>query len=546
VPKTKTKRARKKRQSHVQRHAFQINVVRPNLIRAVEQAEELLAGTLSLDYFRRGMELVKPSVLSKRTEDELFGFTREKGSVILQPATKELIVRDVMRNSDCFVSDENGGTRSADFPPYFATHVLDKARRGEGKYRLLYLVSNTPILTSFEHGTILTEPGYREGVLMVPSRVKYPAVPDVVTPEMARAALDEFAEVYKCFPFKASAPNQKWDETPSYAAVLASVLTLVARPALPIVPRFGITAPTRGFGKTKISEAACCAALGVKPTLMGFPNQIEFDKALVPLMQAADRGICIDNIDIPFHSGMFCALLTTDTAYQARILGHSRTASLLNASVFFATGNQLSIKGDLTRRAVMISVGDDCEYPERRYFEFDPVEAAKELHPQLCVAALTALRGYLQAGHPWMLQRTELQDFWHWDRLVTGTLTWLKFADPLLTRTDVEESDPQREEDLQLLTVWHENYPQPMTVPELQAAGEFGSLWPMLAPDGRWDNAKVGYRLRTLNGKVVCGYKLKRLPVLSHGCTLWTVTKDGKPPEPKQSVEAPSEETVFP
>lgn len=192
--------------------------------------------------------------------------------------------------------------------------------------------------------------------------------------------LRQFDEVYRNFPFVKEG-EEEWWQTTGYAGLLAGILSLVARPAIPTVPMVTANATTRGSGKTKSIEAAVVAALGHKPTVVSFHNEDEFAKSLVPLLREGDRATLIDNVSIPLSGDMLCSVLTSEE-HRARILGQSEQVRLINRSVFFATGNNLAIQGDLTRRAIQIQLDPDCEHPERRRFDFDPVLRAAELHPE--------------------------------------------------------------------------------------------------------------------------------------------------------------------
>jgi hypothetical protein len=58
------------------------------------------------------------------------------------------------------------------------------------------------------------------------------------------------------------------------------------------------------------------------------------------------------------------------------------------------------------------------------------------------------------AGKPWTLARAALGSFEGWDTLVSGCLSWLGFSDPVSTTEQVVATDPEREENLQLLAAW--------------------------------------------------------------------------------------------
>jgi hypothetical protein len=475
-------------------------------------AETLLAGKHDLRYFRRGTDVVKPVQHNKK---DVTGLGRDKESVVVQPVSLHTIVRDVSLHATCV----NAKGKPTSFTANLAEHLLDRVRTEPTDYRVLDMVTSSPVLLS--DGTVLDRPGHKCGVLFVGGSNDYPIIPEGPTKADAVAALKQFEAVYQNFPF-VRVDNEPWQKTTGYAAVLAGVLSLVARPAVPTVPMITANATTRGSGKTKAIESMVVTAIGHKPTVVSFHNEDEFAKTLVPLLREGDRATLIDNVSIPLSGDMLCSVLTSEE-HRARLLGQSEQVRLVNRGVFFATGNNLAIQGDLTRRAIQIQLDPDCEHPERRRFDFDPVGRAAQMHPVLCVAALTALRAFIVAGRPDVLNRPALGSFEEWDRLVSGCLIWAGYADPTSSLEAVEASDPEREINLELLATWHRTYFEPVSV------GHIGSnqtqVYTLLAADG-WNRHAVGVRLHKLNNKVLAGYKLKSK--LSGGCRLWWVTKDGK------------------
>jgi hypothetical protein len=107
----------------------------------------------------------------------------------------------------------------------------------------------------------------------------------------------------------------------------------------------------------------------------------------------------------------------------------------------FATGNNLSIAGDLTRRTIMGSLDAHCERPEQRKFEFDPIAVARANRPELVVAALTVLRAWHVAGET--VRRSPLGSFEEWSHRIRAPLLWLDQADPCDTTLKVKKNDPQ-------------------------------------------------------------------------------------------------------
>ena len=65
-----------------------------------------------------------------------------------------------------------------------------------------------------------------------------------------------------------------------------------------------------------------------------------------------------------------------------------------------ATGNNLRVAADMTRRVIKCRLDAGVEQPEKRAFKFDCVQEAREHRGALVAAALTILRAFVVAGRP--------------------------------------------------------------------------------------------------------------------------------------------------
>lgn len=490
---------------------------------AVEKSEAGLARQRELKYYRRGQDLVRP--VSFDGQQQVSGISRDAGSIVIQPASDETILRDLGKCARFTKPGKKGEARTPTNPPReLSRHIKDRVASAQAGYPALDMITSSPCL--LPNGTVLDTPGYRERVLLMPGGT-YPRVKEEPTLEDAKAALKKFDDLYCEFPFVGS-EGQVWNETASYAVLLAAVLSMLARPALDTVPLTAMDATTPGTGKTKLVESACIAALGYTPTSVSFQNDEEFSKVLVPLLREGDRAILIDNVSVPLHGDMLCSVLSSKE-HRARPLGTSEQIRLLNKGVFFTTGNNLAIQGDLTRRALVVGLDAECERPEDRRFDFDPVQRARELHPELAVAGLTALRAYILAGKPEspLFKRAPLGSFETWDRLIVGCLLWCGYSDPVETKNRVIEGDPQREADIELLKTWHDVHGEkPLSVSELLAPPTttltVNRVRDLLVGEGA-DPRSIGRRLGRLKGKVLDGLKLRA--VRGHLSRGWQVLK---------------------
>jgi len=482
------------------------------------RASEAVLASIGGKYFESNHRLVMPTYPRDEEEIEEFDIDRDNESVILAGITQETVVRDLDSHAK-FVGKNEGGQGVAFYPilppQEIAKQIFDRVKNNPNDvpFEHLDMLTNTPMLLA--SGEIHDSPGkLREGVLLVDSGVEFPRIESNPSLEDAKAALKLFGPIFSGFPF--SEKNEKeepipWNQTASYSTVLAGVLTLCARSVLrKSVPLFGVTAPTPGTGKTHLVASAVLAVLGYTPTLVTYLDEIEFGKALLPILQAQDRAVLIDNIAVPLRSSKMCAVLT-DSKIKDRILGKSEMVNVDNRSVFFCTGNHLTITGDLTRRTLMCSLDCEMERPEVRRFEFDPEQRAKESHRELLAAALTVLRAYIVAGKPWSLKRGPLGGYEKWDGLVTGALVWAGFPDPVATINTVVEDDPDRENNLQILRAWRREFGEAnMRLAEigLKTGGETREI--LLNKEGAWDSKAVAWRLRFIRDKVIDGMKLTK------------------------------------
>jgi putative DNA primase/helicase len=85
---------------------------------------------------------------------------------------------------------------------------------------------------------------------------------------------------------------------------------------------------------------------------------------------------------------------------KVRILGKSKNVDVPSMATIFATGNNLSIQGDLTRRSIMCRLDAEMEKPEERRFKREIFEYTMKKRGELIKAGLTILRAFHTAGLP--------------------------------------------------------------------------------------------------------------------------------------------------
>jgi hypothetical protein len=178
----------------------------------------------------------------------------------------------------------------------------------------------------------------------------------------------------------------------------------------------------------------------------------EMEKRLGAALIAGDQLISIDNCEASLGGELLCQALTQSTL-KVRILGKSINAEVPTNAAMFATGNNLTLTGDIIRRAVRCSLDPGVERPELREFSCDPIAEVEANRGKYVLAAITILRAFSIAGRP--QQTTPLGSFAEWSGWVRGSLIWLGIEDPCATMEEVRSADPQQEARLSVAQQWH-------------------------------------------------------------------------------------------
>jgi hypothetical protein len=82
-------------------------------------------------------------------------------------------------------------------------------------------------------------------------------------------------------------------------------------------------------------------------------------------------------------------------------------------------------------------------------------EYVRQNRPVLVRAALIILRAHFLAGSPKQAGLSAFGRFEEWNDQIRAALIWAGFADPLITREEVIDDDPEREQRAALLAAWN-------------------------------------------------------------------------------------------
>lgn len=410
----------------------------PEIIDEAESA--LLKATCAL--YQRGGRLVRPSRIDQPAEHDQL--RRPRGSVVLLPVDEYWLREQMARAARWFRDAGEKGLKPADPGLQYARHLLN--RPGSWRFPVLRGVIEAPTLRA--DGSILQQPGYDPAsqLLFDPGATRFPPIAESPTWEDAARARDSLMALLRGFPFASPA---------DCSVAIAALLTALVRPSLRTAPLFLFDAPTAGTGKSMLAELVGILATGHTPAMMSQgKSDDEDEKRQGAALIAGDSIIVLDNCERHILGDFLCSVLTQEVV-QIRILGQSQRLQLPTTCMVIATGNNLTLSGDITRRAVRCRLDAGLEQPDARQFDFDPRDEITARRPELVVAGLTILRAYLAAGKP--CPRPKMGSFEDWN-LVRESLVWLNMADPADTCQQIRAADPRKSDLTELLRLWNACY----------------------------------------------------------------------------------------
>ena len=347
----------------------------------------LVDHALDLRIFQRSGELVRIVTLPEACRDGTLNLPG--GAVLVEPISRSALLETFERLVSFQKMDEKLKPLAVDCPTKIAEFYL--SRTGSKRLPVLTSVISAPLL--LDDGTVVDQPGYHVSTgLYFVSDVDWLEVPKAPTFADAQESLALLSSPFSQFPFCTEA-----DKT----AHLAGILTAIQRRVLRTAPLFGFSAPERRTGKSLLAESLAIIATGrVAPATASSSDQEEFRKLITASLYHAHPVINLDNVERPLSSPSLCMALTQDI-YEDRVLGESRNLQLPTRVLWTATGNNLTLKGDLTVRALLCSIDAGTEHPEERGFKIDDLrQFLQERRPELVRAALTILRAYHVVGKP--------------------------------------------------------------------------------------------------------------------------------------------------
>lgn len=473
-----------------------------------------------------------------------------EGQPVIETLTHSKL-KGILARAAVFITKE-GNRRHNSLPP--SSMVEDLLTLGEWPgIPLLTGLTESPCIRP--GGTVLSLPGYDPltRLYYAPSdELKDLSIPGTPSQEDARKAAELIlSELLIDFPFKDQA---------SRANTLAAMLTIVTRPAIDgNVPLCLFDKPQAGTGASLLTEIISRITTGRAAKMMSAPeSDEEWRKVITSTLLASPQLAVIDNVVGALASSELAKLLTS-RIWMDRILGHSEMVALPVNTVLCATGNNITLRGDIARRTYWVRLDAEMARPwQREKFKHTLPIWAAEHRKDIITALLTICRAWFAAGCP--MPRTvpkAMGNFEDWSTKLAGVLGFAG-VDGFLGNTEAlyESIDPEAELWEAFIMAWYDLHgDEPVTAGQLKAElilsdEDYNDLQDAM-PDELADasdksTSVIGQILRKHADRVyTCGLKLVGSPDRHSKGIEWRVMRT-KPAEDRPATPGTAEDTSNP
>jgi putative DNA primase/helicase len=300
------------------------------------------------------------------------------------------------------------------------------------------------------------------------------------------------------------------------------MLTALVRGSLATAPMFLIRAHTPGTGKSYLVDLIAGIVTGrLCPVITAGKTEEETEKRLGTVLLNGSPLVSLDNCSHDLEGQLLCQL-TERPLVKIRILGRSEMPACECHTTVLATGNNISLKGDMVRRGLTCNLDALTERPELRLFQHDPLHQAMRDRGSYVAAVLTIIRAYLAAGSPKVCN--SIGSYSGWSTMVRSPLVWLGQPDPVGSMEFSREDDPELADIRELFGLWIDYLDLDLyytackiievacQLPSLTDFNRqpFKELLLRIAADrnGGISTQRLGTWLRKISGRVVNGYRL--------------------------------------
>lgn len=272
-------------------------------------------------------------------------------------------------------------------------------------------------------GTIVTEPGYDEAtqtLLMPDEAFSGLEVPETPSAEELAAARDLILnEWLGDFPLDADADR---------ANLLALVVTPAIRGMVPRAPLAVLDGLQMGVGKNLLADSILTVYTGHAAQPMNWvQDPDELRKQITSAFRTGAEFFVFDEAHV-LEGAALAQALTAET-WQDRILGVSTMANFPNRVTWMSLGNNVQVRGDITRRVYRIALRPRYANPQDRAAStfrhpgtsgLDLLSWTRKNRRELMAAILTVVRSWFAAGQPYPKRGVSFGSFEVWEKITGG------------------------------------------------------------------------------------------------------------------------------
>lgn len=331
---------------------------------------------------------------------------------------------------------------------------------GEWDFPVIVSLITAPIVRP--DGSLLLSPGYDASTRLFYVPDASLVIPEIeLSEEAAKEAAKYFMEeVLKDFPFVDDA---------SKANMLAAFLSPIIRPMVEgCSPMCLIDKPAPGTGASKLLDLVSIIATGKAMAAMSPPEEEdEWRKLITSVMRDGSPLFCLDNIVSDLQAPTLARALSS-SIWKDRTLGKPDATEYAQRACWYATGNNLTLNGDIPRRSYLSQLDAKMARPwERRPENFkhpDINKWVRENRGILLSKLLTMAGSWVQAGKP-KGDALIIGGFDEWVEIVGGILKFSGIEGFLGNLSKLyEDVDIGNDEWADFFQVWYDvNDDKPMT-----------------------------------------------------------------------------------
>jgi hypothetical protein len=299
-------------------------------------------------------------------------------------------------------------------------------------------------------GSLLSTPGYDppSELYLLPS-LQLPPIAERPIRQDALTALAELKGLFSEFSFQ-DKKKDGLEKRLNCSVSVSALLTALLRGSMPTAPIYLVRADTPGTGKSLLVDVIAMVATGqFCPVITAAKSVEETEKRLGSVLLGAIPIFSLDNCTYDLEGELLCQL-TERPVVNVRVLGRSEMPSCECRATVFATGNNITFRGDMVRRGLVCNLEALDERPELRVFQNDALEVAADNRGAYVAAALTIARAYLAAGAPPVCG--PFGSYAAWSRMVP--LIWLDEPDPIISMEGIRGEDVVLNSIREFVSLW--------------------------------------------------------------------------------------------